>query len=69
MIFQEPMTSLNPLHNIGDQISETVMLHQKMSKAEALERAEEMLRRVHISAPHEWLSAYPHQLSVVCANV
>ncbi|MEZ4832110.1 MAG: ABC transporter ATP-binding protein [Caldilineaceae bacterium] len=63
MIFQEPMTSLNPLHNIGDQISETVMLHQKMSKAEALERAEEMLRRVHISAPHERLSAYPHQLS------
>ncbi|MBI1297089.1 ATP-binding cassette domain-containing protein [bacterium] len=63
MIFQEPMTSLNPLHNIGDQISETVMLHQKMSKAEALERAEEMLKRVHISAPSERLSAYPHQLS------
>jgi oligopeptide/dipeptide ABC transporter ATP-binding protein len=63
MIFQEPMTSLNPLHNIGDQIAETVMLHQKLSKAEALERAEEMLRRVHISAPEERLRAYPHQLS------
>jgi oligopeptide transport system ATP-binding protein len=63
MIFQEPMTSLNPLHKIGDQISETVRLHQKLSKAEAVAKAEEMLRRVHISAPVERLQSYPHQLS------
>lgn len=63
MIFQEPMTSLNPLHMIGDQISETIRLHHKFSKKEAMARAEEMLRRVHISAPHERLRAYPHQLS------
>ncbi len=63
MIFQEPMTSLNPLHTIGDQISETILLHQKANKAEAMARAEEMLRRVRISAPHERLRSYPHQLS------
>ena len=51
MIFQEPMTSLNPLHTVGDQIAEVVMLHQDMNKKQALERAEEMLTRVRISAP------------------
>jgi peptide/nickel transport system ATP-binding protein/oligopeptide transport system ATP-binding protein len=63
MIFQEPMTSLNPLHSIGRQISESVILHQKVSKAAALDRAEEMLQRVHISAPKQRLHQYPHQLS------
>ncbi|MBX2998182.1 MAG: ABC transporter ATP-binding protein [Caldilineaceae bacterium] len=63
MIFQEPMTSLNPLHMIGDQISETIRLHHKSSKKEAMARAEEMLRRVHISAPEQRLYTYPHQLS------
>ncbi len=63
MIFQEPMTSLNPLHRIGDQIAETVILHQKVSKREAMQRAEEMLHRVHISAPQQRLKEYPHQLS------
>jgi ABC-type dipeptide/oligopeptide/nickel transport system ATPase component len=63
MIFQEPMTSLNPLHTIGNQIAETVILHQKVNKQAALERAEEMLRRVHMSAPRQRLHEYPHQLS------
>ncbi|MFN8489658.1 MAG: ABC transporter ATP-binding protein [Caldilineaceae bacterium] len=63
MIFQEPMTSLNPLHSVGNQIAESVMLHQNVGKAAALDRAEEMLRRVHISAPKQRLHEYPHQLS------
>ena len=63
MIFQEPMTSLNPLKTIGNQIAETVMLHQKVGKQAALQRAEEMLHKVHISAPRQRLSEYPHQLS------
>ena len=63
MIFQEPMTSLNPLHTVGDQIAETVMLHQKVNKTAALERAQEMLERVRISAPEQRLHEYPHQLS------
>ncbi len=63
MIFQEPMTSLNPLHTVGDQIAEVVMLHQDVTKKGALERAEEMLDRVHISAPGQRLHEYPHQLS------
>ena len=63
MIFQEPMTSLNPLKTIGNQIAETVILHQKVSQQEALGRAEEMLRRVQISSPGQRLKEYPHQLS------
>jgi oligopeptide/dipeptide ABC transporter ATP-binding protein len=63
MIFQEPMTSLNPLKTIGNQITETVMLHQKVGKQAAMQRAEEMLHKVHISAPHQRLREYPHQLS------
>ena len=50
MIFQEPMTSLNPLHPVGWQISESVLLHQNLSRRAGLERAEEMLNRVHIAA-------------------
>ena len=50
MIFQEPMTSLNPLHPVGRQISESVLLHQNLSRRAALERAEEMLNRVQIAA-------------------
>ena len=59
MIFQEPMTSLNPLKTIGNQIAETVILHQKVSQQEALGRAEEMLRRVQISSPGQRLREYP----------
>jgi peptide/nickel transport system ATP-binding protein/oligopeptide transport system ATP-binding protein len=63
MIFQEPMTSLNPLRTVGNQIAEMVMLHQAVSKGQAFERAEEMLGRVHIADPHRRLKEYPHQMS------
>ncbi len=63
MIFQEPMTSLNPLRTIGDQIAEVVLLHQTSNKKQAMERAEEMLTRVHIAEPRQRLHEYPHQLS------
>jgi len=63
MIFQEPMTSLNPLKSIGNQIAEAVKLHQNVSDRAALDRAEEMLYKVNISAPKQRLREYPHQLS------
>jgi len=63
MIFQEPMTSLNPLYTIGSQIAETVMLHQNASKKDAMNRALEMLYKVNISDPKQRLTQYPHQLS------
>lgn len=63
MIFQEPMTSLNPLHPVGRQISESVLLHQSLTRRAALERAEEMLNRVHIADPDRRIGEYPHQLS------
>lgn len=63
MIFQEPMTSLNPLFTIGAQIAETIQLHQKLSRKAALNRALEMLYKVHISDPKQRLSQYPHQMS------
>jgi oligopeptide/dipeptide ABC transporter ATP-binding protein len=63
MIFQEPMTSLNPLLNVGRQISEAVALHQGLSHRAALDRAVEMLRRVHIPEPERRVQAFPHQLS------
>ena len=63
MIFQEPMTSLNPVYSVGEQITETLRLHQGLSRRAALERAAELLRLVHIPAPRERLGEYPHQLS------
>jgi peptide/nickel transport system ATP-binding protein/oligopeptide transport system ATP-binding protein len=63
MVFQEPMTSLNPLYNIGKQIAEAVKLHQRVGQEEALDRALEMLYQVHISDPEQRLNEYPHQLS------
>jgi len=63
MIFQEPMTSLNPVYTIGNQISEAVILHQKVSKKEARSRSIEMLERVGIPAPHKRVDDYPHQFS------
>jgi peptide/nickel transport system ATP-binding protein/oligopeptide transport system ATP-binding protein len=63
MVFQEPMTSLNPLYSIGTQIAETVRLHQRVGKAEALDRARAMLEKVQISDARRRLSEYPHQLS------
>ncbi len=63
MIFQEPMTSLNPVFTIGEQIAETVCLHQGASKKEARDRAVEMLRLVKIAEPEKRVKDYPHQLS------
>jgi oligopeptide/dipeptide ABC transporter ATP-binding protein len=63
IVFQEPMTSLNPLRTIGDQIAEAVIEHQKVSKKAALDRALEMITRVQISAPKQRVREYPHQLS------
>ena len=63
MVFQEPMTSLNPLYSVGTQIAETVQLHQKISRKEALGRALEMLGKVQISDAKRRLNEYPHQLS------
>lgn len=63
MIFQEPMSSLNPVFTIGDQIMEAVILHRKMSKAEALQVAIKMLGEIGLSSPQEQVDWYPHQLS------
>ena len=63
MIFQEPMTSLNPVFTCGSQIEEAVILHQKVSKKEARQKAIEMLRLVGIPAPEQRVREYPHQLS------
>jgi peptide/nickel transport system ATP-binding protein len=63
MIFQEPMTSLNPAYTIGDQLAEAYLLHRKASKAEARARAVELLGKVGITAAESRLSQYPHQLS------
>ncbi len=63
MIFQEPMTSLNPVFRIGDQIRETLELHQRGSRREVWERAVEMLRTVGITQPEQRMRDYPHQLS------
>jgi|TARA_B110000881_G_C18577445_1_gene519535 peptide/nickel transport system ATP-binding protein len=63
VIFQEPMTALNPSHRIGKQISEVFLLHTKMSKKEAWEASIEILRKVKIPSPELRVSEYPHQLS------
>ncbi len=63
MIFQEPMTSLNPVMTIGNQISETIRLHEDVSKSAAMEKAIAMLRMVRIPEPVQRAKEYPHQLS------
>ena len=63
MIFQEPMTSLNPVFTIGNQIMEALQLHQNLDKKEARRRAIEMLDRVRIPSPEVRIDSYPHQLS------
>src|SRR5215469_8941734 len=63
MIFQEPMTSLSPVHSIGDQISEVIRLHFPDTPKQARERTIELLRMVGIPKPEERLEAYPFQLS------
>ncbi|WP_169544035.1 ABC transporter ATP-binding protein [Sneathiella aquimaris] len=63
MIFQEPMTSLNPVFRIGDQIAESVLLHEKVTKKQAWARAVEMLEKVGIPEPAVRAKSYPHELS------
>jgi peptide/nickel transport system ATP-binding protein len=63
MIFQEPLTSLNPVFTIGDQIIEPLMLHQGLNRSVARERAVEMMQRVGVPSPAERLKSFPHQLS------
>jgi peptide/nickel transport system ATP-binding protein len=63
MIFQEPMTALNPVYTCGEQIIEALVLHEKVTRAEARKRAVEMLERVGIPAASQRVNEYPHQLS------
>jgi oligopeptide/dipeptide ABC transporter ATP-binding protein len=63
MIFQEPMTSLNPVFRIGDQMMEVITLHQKLDRSRSFEKAIEMLERAHIPDPRRVFQQYPHQLS------
>ena len=63
MVFQEPMTSLNPVMRVSRQVSEPLLLHKGLSKSEALERSAELLAQVGLPNPKETLAAYPHELS------
>ncbi len=63
IVFQEPMTSLNPVYTVGTQIAESIRLHEGLSKREALNRAVEMLKLVNIPTPERRVNDYPHQFS------
>lgn len=63
MIFQEPMTSLNPVFTVGDQIAETLILHQRLDKKQALAKSLSLLDQVGIPHPEERINSYPHELS------
>jgi len=63
MIFQEPMTSLNPVYSVGEQIAETVRLHEGLSRRDSFDRAVEMLKAVHIPAAERRVREFPHQMS------
>ena len=63
MIFQEPMTSLNPVYTVGDQIAEAIVLHQRRSRADALREAQALLDKVRMPDAQQMLGRYPHQLS------
>ncbi len=63
MIFQEPMTALNPVQTVGRQLAEAILLHTECSKADVLARSIDMMKKVRIPAPEQRLNEYPHQLS------
>ena len=68
MIFQEPMTALNPVVTVGEQVSEMFLVHEGVSKAEAMNRAIEMLRQVHIPYPEKRAKAFLMSCLVVCVS-
>jgi oligopeptide/dipeptide ABC transporter ATP-binding protein len=63
MIFQEPMSALNPVFSVGDQVAEGLRVHERLSRRASLDRAEQLLRRVGIPEPRRRLAQYPHELS------
>lgn len=63
MVFQEPMTALNPIRTIGDQVAETILIHERVSRAEAMRRAADALRRAELPQDKFPLSRFPHELS------
>ncbi|TIU63945.1 MAG: ABC transporter ATP-binding protein, partial [Mesorhizobium sp.] len=63
MIFQEPMTSLNPVYTVGHQIAEAVQIHTKATKSDAMAKAQELLRLVRIADPEQRVNNYPHEMS------
>jgi len=63
MIFQEPMTSLNPVHTVGKQIAEAILIHQSVSKKQAWQQAVELLKLVGIPSPETRVKSYPHEMS------
>ncbi|MFN3854741.1 MAG: ABC transporter ATP-binding protein [Phreatobacter sp.] len=63
IVFQEPMTSLNPVYTVGEQIAEVIRLHEKLSRRQAMEKTVEMLRLVQIPNPQRRVNDYPHQFS------
>ena len=67
-IFQDPLTSLNPLYTVGDQLVETITTHLNMSSSAARVRAIELLASTGIPAPERRIDAYPHQFSAACGN-
>ena len=68
MIFQEPMTALNPVVTVGEQVAEMFLVHENVSKAEAMNRAIEMLKQVHIPFAEKRAKAYPHELPGACVK-
>ena len=68
IVFQEPMTSLNPVYTVGQQIAESVRQHSGLSRKDAMDRAVEMLKRVRIPTPERRVHDYPHQFSAACAS-
>ena len=69
MIFQEPMTSLNPVFTVGDQIAEAYQIHENLSKKQAMDKAVEMLKLVGIPSPEKESGNTPSSYPAVCANV
>src|SRR5690606_26567674 len=63
MIFQEPMTSLNPVYTVGSQVAEAIIIHQQVSHTEARQRTVDLFREVGIPNPEQRVDSYPHQLS------